>query len=194
MGAQLWTTGPAHIHVATYKGDQGGSQNIFANTPEYLGTCEYKPVINTYTVYEPAYSDTRGPRLPDDWLMGGEHAITRLDLTRWDEAVYAKIARKGSLDRGKIKKADIGTMVRRQGRNFILIIVFPYATFPVYMGMPKGYVFKQSVLEQEVMDPVGTQARKLGLVIHSIYHDDPNGTDLELYELSTGGANLAEQR
>ncbi len=187
--SQLWTTGPAHVFVQNYTG-KDDSDNVFPlGSVLYLGTCETSPSIRTFTVSEPVYSDTRGPRLPDDWLLAGEHAMTRLDLTKWIESTYASIAKKGTKPRGSLAKADIGKMMRRQGLTFILTVLFPFASQNAYRGMPKGYKFIQSAVEEEVFDPVGTQARKLGLVIHSIYDTKE---DLELYnEDIEAGALLA---
>lgn len=188
MGAKLWCTGPAHVFISKAGKLVGTTEIREQGSPLYLGTCEFSPAIRTFTVYEPVHSDTRGPRLPDDWLLGGEHAITRLDLTRWDEAVYARIAAKGTVAdaqgttaRGTLAAKDIGAMVRRAKLTFILMVLFPYATTNFYRGMPKGYRFPKSVLEEEAFDPVGTQARKLGLVIHSIAETQGNG-DLLLYD------------
>ena len=172
MGASLYCTGPVHHFIQTYGGGDG-SQNPTLSVPYYLGTAERTPQPRFLSSYEAAFSEAKGRNLPAEWLMAGQHAITSSTLTRWDENTYSLIANKGSQSRGKIAKKDIGALVLRQGLTFVLTLLFPYSNF--FPGMPKAVRWPQTILEDEVFDTVGTQARKLGLVFHSIYDTTTDG-------------------
>lgn len=179
MASHPWVAGPGHIFVATMTG-----------SPQYLGTCERCPSITINRSYQPLMNDLGGQMVPFDRTDQDAEAVIRTDLTRWDEAVYTFIA--GGINsqvRGSADYGTIGTLVAYEQEGFQLWVELPYASLPAYAGMPAAYHFFCAIPDADTLDPLGTAARKTGIVWHAQRVYVPASGSMLLYNnTASGGA------
>ncbi len=179
MGAKLQTTGPVYVFCGA--------------SPQYLGTAEREPRIQIRRRYSPVFNDMGGDT-PFDYQYMGEEAFVTVDLNRYDESVYAKIAAQpngdGSEERGSCKFGDLGTFMIQEARAFPLWLLFPYSQVKPDQGTPPGYHFIETWLEGPDDLPVGTKARKTRLIFHAgraFSVSPPTGVDFNLYDTDMSG-------
>jgi hypothetical protein len=151
MSAQQWSTGPALIFVGTGSG----------GTPEFLGTAERAPRISHRPFYVPNHNDLAGTAIPLDKQYMGETGTVFADLSRWDEAVMAKICSKPNTQgtRGENDVGEYGAFMIQEGYAVPLWVQFVYAAKSAMSGMEAGYHYFYSWLESDDKDP-GMQAKK----------------------------------
>ncbi len=147
-------------------------------TPVFLGHAERTPSIQIRPQFSPVFSDLAGQRVPLDYLYDGEEAMVSVDLTRYNEAVYAGIASRPvpNLTRGLDSPGEIGTLIGLEGMAFQLWLNFPYSTKAVFTAnaMPAGYHFWQTFLEgPDGLDGLGTTNRRLRLNFHCMRYLGP---------------------
>ena len=153
LGAgQLWCTGPCTISV-------NGSP---------FGTAEYAPSITIYETWAPVMNDLGGPSEPFDKQWMRQHAIIQATMTRWDENVYGLVQGQVNVKAGTEGPSDVGTFMIQEGFALQVQLDFPYASSGAFPGMPKGYLFYACSGETQDLNPVGTQARKLGITFTAI--------------------------
>jgi hypothetical protein len=166
----LDVAGPAHIYVgpgAGPAGSPGGGGGM-----QYLGTAERSPLIEILPEYYQVFADSTARRVPFDELWGGEHALIRADLTRFDAAVYLDAAGKAGHLAGIIRSQ--GAFIRLEGYALQVAVNFEFGG---------GYLFPAcSLVNPERLDDLGTMVRKLGVVFHAL----PDEEDT-LYEASDSG-------
>lgn len=185
MGAQLWTAGPAHFYVG-FPPSEVTLAAPRAGGASYLGTADDSPEIWIEGGWRPLFSDRRGKQLPAEMLATGEQAYVRVSLTRWDESVYASLAVRPGFDllglnsRGKMSLDDIGSLMLAEGQAHNLWVQFPYQQFPGFNGLPAGYRFPGSWLEEPDKRRPGLGENTLELGWHCIQVED--GEDLVLYD------------
>ena len=171
---QLWCTGPAIVYVGV-----GGA--LGQDVPVQLGTAEARPTIVTYDEWVEAYNDLGGVKIPFDDSWQGEYAISRFDLTRWDEDVLRRIQARPLFTgtRGQWPFGAKGTLMKTEAAYYKLWVVFPYQQIKqAYSNMPRGYRFPISWLLSPEEMPVGTAPRKVSTIFLSRSIFNPNdGSD-----------------
>ena len=160
-GPQLWTTGPCIISV---------------NGKEF-GTAERAPTIMIHETWTPVINDLGGPAEPFDKQEHRKHAIIRMDINRFDEAVYEDIATMVNVKIGVEGPNDVGTFMIQEDFALTVGLKFTYSSLPAFVGMPKGYTFPACTCEDQNLDPLGTVARKLGLIFVAIQKWNGRGFD-----------------
>lgn len=176
----------------------GGATSVsLINGPfVFLGTAEVSPRIEVRPAWDPIFNDLGG-KIPFDLAYQGEEAFTSVTLTRWNEAVFAALQNRGnyqSLLRGFDGPYDIGTLALAEAANFATVVLFPFSAKQYYSanGMPPGYRFLQSVLEgPDVLDPLGTRARKIQLLMHHLRYFNPTNFSFTLYDHNVAGMPAA---
>jgi hypothetical protein len=176
---QIHVSGPAHC----YYGSHADGGDVVAS---YLGTCERDPDIQilTYAADE-IRCDVRG-KVPVGFWDAGDHAYIRLDLTRWDEAVYIKAAGSGGASGGTIGGANVGRALVLDPSTGGWLWVVPTTTAPpgTFTG-ENGYRFMGVILESHTRTRMGLGAMLLGLVFHAIGEMNSFRGGWQLY-LATG--------
>lgn len=189
--AQLWTTGPAHIYVATGKAMPGTlASALSAGSPLYLGTAEGAPDIQVEPSFTPVMNDIGGQKVPTDWMFDGAEALVVVDLTRWNEAVYATTqAWPASQDNtsGTFGAADIGTLMAHEGMTYDLWVQFPYQTKTAYTNMPGGYHFLSAFCIGPSGITPGTRASKRRCIFKAIRAYNTSDGTWGLYDHTVSG-------
>lgn len=144
-----------------------------AITPVFLGTCEDYPDVRFHSARLPYHTDTGGPLVPHEEFWCGESATVVADLTFFNENLYALLAQKAGngrisprYGRGWDGPGHVGTMLVKEQSALPLWLVFPYASKPLFAGMPPGYRFFASTPDDEGLGPLSTRPRKLRLSWH----------------------------
>lgn len=156
--------------------------------PVLLGTCEAGPRIVKRPSYRPWHTSRRGD-VPDTMIFTGEDALIYCPINWYDEAVYARIcARPFRNDiRGRQETGSVGTLMEEEGETYKLWLAFPFSTkinespiasipagpgafgLSVMKNMPAGYRYPNAYLfGPDVLDPLGSQARLVGLAFHAL--------------------------
>jgi len=161
--AQPYVTGPCSLWAGV---GSGGS-------PVFLGHAERSPSIQVRPSFSPVFNDIAGQRVPMDYIYDGEEGMVSVDLTRYNEVVYAALAARPNPggSRGVNVPGDIGTLVGIEGMAFQLWLNFPYAAKAAmaFGAMPAGYHFYAAFLEgPDGLDGLGTTNRRLRLNFHCI--------------------------
>jgi hypothetical protein len=193
--AQAFTTGPALFFVnPNVQGQVAVSPGLgTASPPIFLGTSEQAPKIELHDEWEPIFNDLSG-KVPYDMSYQGEMAHTFASLTRWNEPVLAVIQKRtrlGANIRGLDQIGDIGSLMLTQGQAYTLWVVFPFVTNPAFStgGMPAGYRFPASYLKGPDDMPIGTRARKVGIIWESLRAYDPTRGLFLLYDHNMAAVN-----
>lgn len=180
--AQVYVTGCCDIFVETGLTSQGG--------PVFLGHCEKTPGVQIRRHHSPVFCDYSGRAVPADMIYEGESALVSLDLTRYNEDIYALLARstgfgsfgeRGGGARGTDEMGDIGSLMQRDRRTRELWLRFPYggAGGKPTMNLPRGTTgggamvsgmhFLSAYLEgPDDLGPLSTAARRLHIVFHCL--------------------------
>ena len=171
MATSLWSTGPAHIFAAGH--DTKTSPPSLGNF-WYFGTAERCPLITIEAAYREIYADGQNQPIPADKILIGEKATITALMTRWDEDVYARMARRanptkfltdiGTHVRGSMLAADPGTMIIAESQWLQLYIQFPFFQMAPYQQyrLPTGYLFFGVTLQgPDEFTTIGTEGRKL---------------------------------
>lgn len=162
--AQVYCTGPALFYVQ-FPGE---------STPKFLGTAEREPSIDIRPAFSPVLNDLGGQRVPFDMIYDGEEAFVSGLINRFNESVYAQLAARPAHlagRRGNNISGEIGTLMVQEGKAVTLWVQFPYVAKAAMLGglMPAGYRFRAAYLEgPDALRPLGTTARKIGMMFHAI--------------------------
>jgi hypothetical protein len=189
--AQLFCTGPAHVHVGLPGGFGSSTATII-----YLGTCEDSPRVTLRPMTAPVLNSITGG-VPMDLSFQGEEGFIGLDLTRWNQPVLDGIrsratasSRPGVLLPGTWVPGDIGTLMITENAEIAVFLTFPYAAKTAMLagGMPLGYRFPFCApIGPDDIGPLGTRARKEHVMFHAIPGYNPNGGGLTLYDQAVAG-------
>jgi hypothetical protein len=180
--ATMYSTGPILVYVGGQTRKPTQYTPVAAVTsPQFLGTAEQTPQAEIRRQYHPAYNDLAGA-VPFDLNFLGEDAIFAIDLTRWDERVYARLASSpqqtgaipaaGSTSaRGGYNAVNgMGILQAHEGNTITVYMAFPYgfSSSPanaagVGFGMPGGYRWHGGCLINDKLHQMGSKHRKLHL-------------------------------
>lgn len=182
--AQLYSTGPVAVYVSTGV-TMPGADPYTAGVPLFLGTAEAAPEIHVRPLFAPVNNDIGGA-LPFDYIFHGEEADIVVDLTRWNEGVYAACAaRPNSQDgtRGRFTSTDIGSLMATEGLTYGLWLNFPYVSKAAYsVTMPAGYRFLSAFMIGPDTILPGTRANKRTCIFKAIRAFAPSDGTLRLYD------------
>lgn len=175
--AQVWCTGPAYIYVAP------------TGSPQFLGTAERAPVIDLVPAFLPVLNDLGGRLKPFDKSYQGEDGIVVARVNRWNEPVYQSIeSATNNGTPGTDASGDIGTLMFQEDKAYEVWVVFPYAASKAAMsGMPSGYHFFGAWLEQDRLDPLGTEPRCLNLMWYCGRTFSPSTGAFTCYDYTISG-------
>lgn len=168
--AQLWSTGPVHIHAKL--GPTG--QKVM----KYLGTGQQAPDINIEGHHVPVMNDIGGPVLPFDQIWAGEIGRVDVEFTRWNETNLALLAARPSQGsngvpavRGKNTRYDIGSLLLTEDLAFELYLQFVFsvgqtAPKPAFNNaasgqQPAGYHFLRAIVDGPMIRRPGTKANSM---------------------------------
>jgi hypothetical protein len=177
--AIAYTTGPVLIYVGRTNYPNNGQYHSTAGNRGqrlFLGTCEVTPQQEIQRETDVVFNDLSG-KVPLDILFLGEHAFITMDLTRWNEPVYAILAAQPTNlalinVRGFYGVQDMGAMYMHEGWGIELLLVFSRAVpGSIYAanGMPPCYRFPMSVFTgPDRHHQMGSRAKKLHLTFHAI--------------------------
>jgi hypothetical protein len=202
--ATFYATGPALIWVAPQTRMPTQYTPLFGGSPRFLGTAEQTPQTEIRRQYHPAYNDLAGA-VPFDLNFLGEDCLFSIDLTRWDERVYATLStspqQMGTIPvpggglvppgtRGTYSAINgMGTLQAHEGNTITLYLVFPYGfttTAPnaagVGFGMPGGYRFHGGCLITDKHHQMGSKYKKLHLTMQFAPVYDYRTFDFCLYD------------
>lgn len=192
-GSQLWTTGPAHAFIGQVLINLAG--NVTFGSAFYLGTCEESPEIQLIPKYKEVYNDIGGEQ-PFDTSFQGEIGLINLDLNRFDEAVYARMATRPysagqpvlPVARGTQGYGSVGALTLTEGLYTTVWIQFPYASKPAFAGMPAGYrFFSAFAAGPDKLRPVGTRTRKTNVTFVALRYYVPSSQAMILYDHNMNG-------
>jgi hypothetical protein len=167
--AQPFVPGPCPVWVGF--GD-GLSSSEHQFTPKFLGFTQRGVDFNINPEYSPFTTDIGG-RVPADLIFDGTGGTVSLDLTRWNEPVYAMLADHApvGLDnrvRGSEPAGRVGTIMGIGGAAVAVYAVFPYQVSPNYRTMPVGYRFLRCVLDREGLPERGSKPARLLLTFRCL--------------------------
>jgi len=176
--AMMWTTGPAFIWLSVNPilvsigptglnelPTQPSNYLTAIRSAVFLGTCETPPKIEVIIGQKDVKNDIGGSEIPFDSLYLGRMARTTAIINRPNMSVIlaAQAASPIIPNPGFDYFGDIGSLTVQEGYCYTVWVVFPYSNPAVktaMAGQPWGYRFPFSTLEDEVMDGLGTDARR----------------------------------
>ncbi len=163
MAAMTHVTGPNFVFL---------NFPTLSSTVFFLGTCQVAPRMRINRAYKPVMNDLGGQLLPFERISQGQEGQLIMQLNRFDQAVYAKLADtprfNAVLPRGSDGFLDIGAKVHDNGCYCQVIIQFPFAgtiNSPGGDAMPTVYRFVQCIPEQDDFDVLGTDAEDVMIAI-----------------------------
>jgi hypothetical protein len=132
--------------------------------------------------FKPLMNDVMAHMLPFDKSFQGEKAIISMSMSRWDYALYLRMAQPtlGGVP-GTLNFGSLGTMMIYEGYAIRIGIQFPYNAVAAFSGMPAGYVFNACTMEaDDISEEGGTEGQILNLSFEAT----------GIYNPATGGSNL----
>lgn len=174
MASQLYVPGPSHMAV--------GSGTAYAM--EYLGLGDdqgCRIVLNGR--FEDVLTDLSGPMVPFDVQWFAEDIFVSVTLTKVEATVLAKLqARIFEQTGGSIASADVGTLMRLEGKSMPLMIQFPYETKSVFTGqMIAGFRFPIAWPADAIERHASTRVERVRVTFRAIPDWNTDGSGL-LYD------------
>ena len=178
--ATFYSTGPVLIWVGPQIIKPTPYTPLPTVAPVFLGTAEVSPQGELRRQYQPAYNDMSGA-VPFDLNFLGEDAVLAIDLTRWNENVYARLSdaprqltSPTGISRGSYPVVGpgvgMGALMAHDGLTTTVYMVFPYGFTTAVQnapgrsyGMPVGYRFHGGSLINDKLHQMGSKYRKLHL-------------------------------
>lgn len=178
MAAVVACTGPAHLYLVTNTG-----------VSSYIGTCETSPQIQFQPRTLEVKNDLAGRTLPFQRTADGEDAVVSCIFTRFDEAVvnnianYQRLATGGSV--GTESRLNRGSLVIGYSTFQLIIQDSFYGTTAFGATTLPGWRFYAAHVAGYVPSPIGTEARKVGLVFQCDNVFDASNFSFKLYDNAT---------
>jgi hypothetical protein len=132
--------------------------------------------------YKPLMNDVMAHMLPFDKSFQGEQAIISMSMSRWDYALYLRMAQPtlGGVP-GTLNFGSLGSLMIYEGFAMSIGLQFPYQAISAFSAMPRGYVFGACTMESDdLVEEGGTEGQILNLTFSAT----------GVYNPATGGSSL----
>lgn len=178
MGAQQYCTGAIHVFVGT----AGTATN---KQPEYLGTMESRPRVETDRSWDSLMNDLAGTQLPFDYIYEGEEAILNCVFTRFDYLVMKKLENMPDLfsgTRGENNYLERGSLMSLEN---LAIPVWWFQTFGEKVAMQNmgfGKKYLQAIPWGPDSSEGGTSAHKRQVIFRAWGQYVPASRKFRLFE------------
>lgn len=157
----FFVNGPCAVQVGT-----GASFAL-----EHLGFTKGGVRVSLDGKFEDVHSDYSGPMLPADEQFFGEEAYIRLELNRYNEAIYVKLAaRLNGATEGTPGANSIGTLLQAESKHIgRCLLLSPYQAKTAYTTMPAGYNFLRVYAHAAIdLDPLGTKVKEVTIILRAM--------------------------
>lgn len=152
--AQIWVTGPAALYVTT-----PDSPDTF----QFLGHGEDPPTITEERYWDEVRCDLAGASAPFDKIYQGKSVRISVNVIRYNLDVFEKLrSYPNTINNPGVDQWGIrGTLMVQELTALKLAVAFPYSAKATMLGLPRGLLFPNVILEGPDEYEIGTRARKI---------------------------------